>query len=224
MIRNLLKRLLGPILQSFAAWYFKKPRAYSYKNIRGIVLPGVFYPHLTISTKLLLEFLETKDLKKQSFLELGCGTGMISVFAAKKGAQVTASDINPKAIENATLNATKNNVNINAVKSDLFSQLQSMQFDYIVINPPYYPKNASDMAENAWFCGEDFGYFKRLFEVLKHHIHQKSKVYMILSEDCDLERISNIAKAEKFGFKTEVETKKWGERNFIFSIAPNHPF
>ena len=33
------------------------------------------------------------------FLELGAGNGLISIYAAKKGAKVTATDINPVAVE-----------------------------------------------------------------------------------------------------------------------------
>lgn len=205
-------------MQFWAKRYFQKPRAYNYKGIKGTVLPDVFYPHFTISTKLLMQFLEEVDLKNQEFLELGCGTGLISVLAAQKGAKVTSSDINPKAIENVRLNALNNKVELFAVESDLFQNLQKKHFDYIVVNPPYYPKKANSKAEEAWFCGPNFEYFEKLFSSLGNHIHQNSKVFMILSEDCELERIQAIGKKYRFDFHMELKTKKWGEENYIFSI------
>lgn len=218
MFRALLKRIIGPLIQLFAKWYFKKPRAYRFKHIKGTVLPGVFYPHLTISTKLLMQFLESKTLHQKTFLELGCGTGLISVYAASKGAEVVASDINQKAVENAQLNSKSNDVELTAVQSDLFEKLVNQIFDMIVINPPYYPRNPANVEERAWYCGENFEYFNRLFGELNDHIHDQSTVYMILSEDCDLEHIQSIAQANNFYFKLELETKKWGEQNFIYSI------
>lgn len=206
-------------MQFWAKKYFQKPRAYNYKQIRGTVLPGVFYPHFTISTKLLMQFLEVQNLNNKSLLELGCGTGLISVLAAQKGGIVTSSDINPAALENVRLNALNNQVELTAIESDLFQNLATKKFDFIVINPPYYPKEAKTKAEEAWFCGLDFEYFQKLFFSLESHLIPESKVYMILSEDCELDRIKAIAKDHEFDFKLELQTRKWGEENYIFSIS-----
>ena len=59
----------------------------------------MFPPHYTISTKILLDYISNLDLKNKTLLELGCGSGIISLFAASKGALVTASDINKKALK-----------------------------------------------------------------------------------------------------------------------------
>ena len=50
-----------------------------------------------------------------SVLEIGCGSGIISIHLAKKGNQVTSVDINPKAVNATKFNAKQNQVNI---KSD----------------------------------------------------------------------------------------------------------
>jgi release factor glutamine methyltransferase len=205
-------------MQYWAAWYFKKSRSYNYKQIKGTVLPGVFYPHFTISTKLLMQFLEPQNLKNKNFLELGCGTGLISVLAAQKGALVISSDINPAAIENVRLNALNNKAKLTAIESDLFKSLGGKKFDFIIINPPYYPKEAKNRAEEAWFCGPNFEYFQKLFSSLENYLNENSKVYMILSVDCELERIQEIALEFDFKFNLELETKKWGEANYIFNI------
>lgn len=218
MLRNLVIKIIARPVQYWAKWYFKKPRAYNYKQISGTVLPGVFYPHFTISTKLLLQFLEIKKLEGKNFLELGCGTGLISVLAAQKGAVVTSSDINPQAIENVRLNALNNDVEVSAIESDLFQNLKDKNFDFIVINPPYYPKEAKSRAEEAWYCGYNFEYFQKMFSSLGNHINENAKVYMILSVDCELDRIKQIALENKFKFNLELETKKWGEANYIFAI------
>ena len=216
-MRNVLKPIFSKLAKPVLKWYFSKPRNYFYKDIKGKVLPDVFHPQFTISTKLLMEFLETQELDNKSFLELGCGTGFISVFAAKKGANVLATDINPKALENAKLNADLNNVELKIVYSDLFENV-SQQIDYIIINPPYYPKDPTNAAEKAWFCGENFEYFEKLFLQLGNHVTSASLVFMILSEDCELEKIKSIAKKRGFSFELEQQKTRQGEDNYIFRV------
>lgn len=217
-MRKLIVRIISPFFKSFVNYYFSKPRAYRFKEIQAVVLPGVFFPHFTISTKLLLQFLETKNLENKSFLELGCGTGIISVLAAKKNARVVASDINPTAIENAKLNATKNEVAITTYFSDLFVDIPQQQFDFIIINPPYYPRAPKTIAEEAWFCGKHFEYFEKLFSTITPWIHNQSEVYMILSEDCKIEQIKKIALINGLELTIVQEKKKFGELNYVFRL------
>lgn len=217
-MRKLLKKIASPILQKASAIYLKKRRKYRFKNITVWVEPTVFPPFITISTKLLLEFVETIELKDKSFLELGCGCGIISILAAKKEAIVTSSDINPIALSALIENAKENQVNIEIIESDLFQKLQNKTFDFIIINPPYYPKNPSSIAENAWFCGENFEYFESLFSQLPKYLTMENSTYMILSEDCELEKIKAIAFQNKIRFMVEKETKVIGEVNLIYKL------
>ena len=46
---------------------------------------------------------------KGSVLEIGCGSGIISIHLAQRGNQVTAIDINPKAVEATKFNTKNNN-------------------------------------------------------------------------------------------------------------------
>src|SRR5690606_36369730 len=121
-----------------------------------------------------------QDLKNKSVLELGSGTGYLSVAAARAGATVTASDLSLLAVRNTKLNATRNNVSIKVVHSDLFANI-SGTFDWIVINPPYYARNPKNESELAWHCGEDFEYFRRLFSQLGLHIHKDTLLVMVLT-------------------------------------------
>jgi len=212
-------RPIAPILKKLARIYTRKEREYSYNNISVKVLPGVFHPGLFISTKMLLNFVDTLNLKSKIFLELGAGTGIISILAAKKGATVYASDISSKAVENVKLNAAKNNVQINIFTSDLFKNIPDMQFDYIIINPPYYSKDPREEEEYAWFCGSNFEYFKSLFNSLSNYIGRDSKAFMILSEVCDIQKIKSIGMENEFVWKLKMNKQFWGEKNYIFEIT-----
>lgn len=218
-MKAIIKRIISPLLQKASVAYLKKPRKYSYRGISVWVEPTVFPPFLTISTKLLLQFLETFDAKGRTFLELGCGCGVISILAARNGAQVTAVDINETALEALHKNAADNGVSLDILYSDLFGNLQGKTFDYIFINPPYYPKNPQSMAENAWFCGEDFGYFEKLFRQLPDFLAPENETYLILSEDCELKKIKAIALKNAMTFELVQEKKVVAETNYIFRIV-----
>ncbi len=90
-----------------------------------------------MSTKILLKYINQKNVKGKSLLELGAGSGLISLEMSRRGARVTASDISKNAIENIKSNALKNKVLMEVLESDLFDRVGERQFDLIVINPPY---------------------------------------------------------------------------------------
>jgi len=211
-------RPIAPILKKLANVYTRKEREFSYNNITVKVLPGVFHPGLFFSTKMLLNFVATLNLEEKTVLELGAGTGIISILAAKMGANVCASDISSKAVENIKLNSSINNVQFNIFNSDLFKNIPDMKFDFIIINPPYYDRDPKEEEEYAWFCGNKFEYFKSLFNSLSNYISQDSMVFMILSEVCDLNKIKSIGLENEFEWKLKMKKQFWGEKNYIFEI------
>ena len=216
--KKLRKSILEKSWKPFVKYYLRKPREFSYEGINIIVNNGVFHPGLFYSTEYLLEYLKNQDLSERKLLELGCGSGLISVFAAKNGANVIATDISRNAMDNAGMNASRNGVKIEVLHSDLFDEIPLQKFDYIVINPPYYPAKPEKEEDHAWNCGADFEYFQKLFLQLHQYIHTDSKVIMVLSEDCKIETISKLAEVHGLDF-TEISKKKiFLEWNFLFQI------
>jgi ribosomal protein L11 methyltransferase len=104
--------------------------------------PGVIFGsgfHAT--TRLCLETLELllleSGMKINSVLDLGTGTGLLAIAAAKLGVdRVTALDNNPLAIEVAQANAERNNcADIVTVRQfDLIQGLPDMQYDLVITN------------------------------------------------------------------------------------------
>jgi release factor glutamine methyltransferase len=160
-------------------------------------------------------------MKGKRFLELGAGSGLIAFSAAKKGAIVTATDINQTAIEYLQKNKAANQSDIEIIYSDLFEKIPQQQFDIIAINPPYYKKNPSTEREYAWYCGEHGEYFDKLFSTINSYIHRDTEIYMVISDDSDLNMINNIAAKNNFKF-IPVRTKRiFWEKNYIFKISSN---
>lgn len=217
IMRNFIKKITHPFLKYGLKLYYYKPRKYCYEDICIKVHPDVFPPHLTLSTKILLDFIKPIDLKNKTFLELGCGSGIISCLAAKKGAIVFASDINDKAIDFLNKNSTKNNLSIITISSNLFDNIEPINFDYIIINPPYYPKKPKNIQEQAWFCGENFEYFEKLFYQLNSKVEFQN-VFMILSEDCKIEKIKGIGLQNNLSFEVLKSKTVFEEKNYIYSL------
>ena len=110
-------------------------------GLQILVQNGVFTPNpeITYSSSILMK--KMPKLKDKRVLDIGCGTGILSMYAASiKGARkVIGTDINPVAVENARENVTNNNLDkvIEIIKSDLFETLEG-KFDYIVANLPIH--------------------------------------------------------------------------------------
>ena len=107
---------------------------------------------------------------------------------------------------------------IEIIKSDLFENINN-SFDYLFINPPYYPKQPKTIEEKAWFCGQDFEYFEDLFKALLDRAYLKEKVLLILSQDCDLERINRISLKYYLRMSLIHQSTAFGEKNMIYELV-----
>jgi release factor glutamine methyltransferase len=217
-LKSVLKYIIARTYKPVVVKYLSRTRAYQYKGILLNVPSQVFHPGFFHSTKLLLSYISRQSLLGRSFLELGAGSGLISIFAAKRGAKVTATDINPLAVECLQSNMVQNGVRFRVIHSDLFDSIPSMKFDFVAINPPYYKNKVQSEADYAWFCGENGEYFQRLFSSLRKYIHSNSKVLLILCDACDLSMIHRMAEAEDLVLDCVYTKNTVLEKNFIFNI------
>jgi ribosomal protein L11 methyltransferase len=66
------------------------------------------------TTTLCLELLDELDLDGRRVLDVGCGTGVLAIAAAARGAEVLAVDVDPEAVEVTRENAARNGVALTA--------------------------------------------------------------------------------------------------------------
>ena len=72
------------------------------------------------TTGMMIDALMERDLTGYQVLDNGCGTGVLGIFAAKRGADsVIAIDIDDKSVENTLENAARNGVTICALQGTL---------------------------------------------------------------------------------------------------------
>ncbi len=216
-LRWFLTNIAGPII----LWYIQNDRKYSYKGIHLIIKKGVFHPGFFFSTKFLISTFEKESVSQKKILELGAGSGLISFYLERKGAYVVSTDFNPIAIEGLELNKMRLKSTIQIIYSDLFKDIPSQIFDVIIINPPYFPKEPKNHEELAWFCGSDFQYFYQLFKQIGIYMNSETKVFMSLSENCQIDRIIEIAQECNFNFSLFEKKRILGELNYIYQIFKN---
>lgn len=87
------------------------------------------------TTYLMLSLLEQQPVEGLRVLDMGSGTGVLAILAAKKGAAyVEAIDVDEWAFRNAQENFERNGVQVNALLGDASSLTADKHFDLILAN------------------------------------------------------------------------------------------
>jgi SAM-dependent methyltransferase len=82
----------------------------------------------------------------RSMLDLGTGSGLLAILAARHAERVVATDVNPHALRLAALNAQLNDVsNVEVREGSYFQPVDGERFELIVSNPPYVIAPESDL-------------------------------------------------------------------------------
>ena len=176
-------------------------------GLRLAIYPSVFHPKLFLTSEFFARFLSTIDLEGKQVADVGTGTGILALAAAREGAKSVALDINPMAVKAAGDNARANGLGdrVTAIRSDLMSALApSSQFDVIISNPPFFSGEPRDIADRAWVAGPGYRDIALLFEQARERLKPSGTMYVLLSSDSDLHFFGQlIAKA---GFRARIAT------------------
>jgi release factor glutamine methyltransferase len=149
----------------------------------------------------LAAYVANLDLNGCRVLDMGTGSGVIGVTAALQGALVVAVDINSAAVRLAASNAFDHGIRakVQVVCSDLFAALANApEFDWIIFNPPFYPRAAQQVAEIAFNAGHDYEVIQRFLQQAKNFLAPAGKILLILSSDMDLSRLLGMAERCQF--------------------------
>ena len=87
------------------------------------------------TTYMMLQQLLPLSLEDTKVLDMGCGTGILAIMAALRGARdITAIDIDPWCVENATENVQQNNCSFITIKEGDVSLIAGEQYNLILAN------------------------------------------------------------------------------------------
>lgn len=174
-----------------------------------------------------LEYLHNYFDENITILDIGTGSGCIPITLKKHlpNSTIDACDISPLALEVAKDNAILNDVNINFIESDIFSNI-SNKYDCIISNPPYIREDEKIMpiVKNnephiALYAQDNGLYFYK--EILKNaHKYLKEK-FLIAFEIGDLQgpSIKTIASEYFPNAKIFLEKDLQHFNRFIFIIS-----
>ena len=126
------------------------------ERVQGVpilVTPSVFNPKVPRTGALLAAQLDARVVAADAdVLDMGTGSGVCAVFAARYARRVVAVDINPAAVRCAGINARLNHAEnrIEVRHGDLFAPVSGERFDLILFNPPFLQGTPRDDRDRAW--------------------------------------------------------------------------
>lgn len=205
LIRPIIFKIAVPVLQAIR-------RRNGTSRLLGLQFhtdADVFHPKFFFSGRILAQHLLAKDLSGKQLVDMGTGSGIVGIHAAKSGASVLALDISRAAVLLATSNAERNGLNGEFVcrQSDLFENVEpEAQFDLIAFNPPFFAGEPRTAADAAWYAGEDFSTIDRFLQQSKEHLTSDGQVVFILSSDMPLTLLNE--RFQQHGYRVCGHTPK----------------
>jgi methylase of polypeptide subunit release factors len=206
--QRLIRRLVHHLTHRFVLTRRKTVESYA-AGFRFTVPPTVFHPSVFKTGEYFAEFIGGLDLRGQRVADVGTGSGILALAAARAGAsQVIALDINPNAAWAANANARINGLGdrIAGVCSNLLSSLAARPlFDVIVSNPPYFAGEPRDLADRAWHSGPSHRDIVELFVQARERLAPGGRMYALFSARADLGLLRALIEQANFRVRLASE-------------------
>lgn len=174
-----------------------------------VILPDVFNPVLFRTGVFLARSLPPPpplvDGSSASALDLGTGSGIGAIFAARRGYSVVGVDLNPEAVRCARINALLNHVDgrVEIRPGDLFTPVAGDQFDLVLFNPPFYRGTPRDRLDQAWRATD---VIERFADGLRPALKPTGEALIVLSTDGEWQAM--LAALDAGGFQTRSVTAR----------------
>ena len=142
--------------------------------------------------------IESLDIRRgEKVLEIGCGSGVVSIHCAANGADVMSVDINPHAVGLTESNFSANGLPCDVRESDLYSAVEG-RFDTIIFNLPYLPVQEDGLLAKAWSGGDDgLGPLPALLDGMDGRLLPGGRVVVVVSSLMDQDGLSSLLEGYK---------------------------
>lgn len=170
---------------------------------------SVFWePDDTVSLRKLI--VDDSIADGRSVLEIGTGTGLLSLVCLTNGAKdVVATDINPAAAANARYNAARLELDehfevrlVETEQPDAYAVIKPKErFDLILSNPPWEDGKVARPADHA-FYDPDFALMDSLLEGLSSHLQPGGRCLLAYGHSPAITLL--LLKAKDLGYQTKI--------------------
>jgi HemK-related putative methylase len=218
------QRLLGKAM----AWGYRLIGKDRYDDFRleridglpFMVTPSVFNPKVPRTGRFFASHIDTRLVSAETeVLDMGTGSGVCAVFAARHARRVVAVDINLAAVRCAWINTLLNNLEhkIEVRHGDLFAPVRGERFDLILFNPPFVQGIPKDTRDGAWRSND---VAERYAAGLRAHLKPGGTALVLLSTFGD-GRVF-LREFHRQGFEIDVfaERRFINERLTLFRLVP----
>lgn len=170
---------------------------------------SVFWePDDTLSLRKLI--IDDAIANGRDVLEIGTGTGLLSLLCLANGAKsAVATDINPAAVANARYNVAMNDLDqdfevrqVSPQDSSAFSTVKADErFDLIISNPPWEDGKVDKPADAA-FYDPGFALMDSLLKGLPNHLKPGGRCLLAYGHVPAITRL--LSEAERLGYQTKI--------------------
>ncbi len=196
----------------------------NYKEYCLDIPDNVYLP--SEDTYLLLETIQ-EDIKNKvidSSLEIGVGSGYISLGLYNQVNNMKVTDINPLVIDYIKDLKQKYNLNkLKVIKSNLFKNIKE-KYDLIIFNPPYVPSESIPKENELERLATDGGSFGRKIILsflidLNKHLSKDGVCYLLISSFNNPHYIFKQILKNNLNYKVLSEKNIFFERLIILKIT-----
>ncbi len=186
-------------------------------------------------TEELIELISTNNLNNKSIIDIGTGSGCISITLKNKflNSAITAIDVSNDALEVAKKNAQTFNAEINFLQLNFLDEKKwelLNYYDYIISNPPYVKLSESTtMQKNvllfephtALFVPDNDAliFYKKIALFGVKHLTENGKIFVEINELLGRETKQLF---EQYGYLVEIIKDMQGKERFILCSTNNN--
>ena len=224
------RRCLRALIHFFSYYLIlsrRSTRATRAAGFRLTVRPTVFHPRYFISSECFAEFIGGLDLRGKRVIDIGTGSGILALAAARAGAEsVLATDINPNAALTAAENARANGLGdrVTAVCSNLLAAFSPRPlFDVILSSPPKHAGEPRDLADRGWHAGPKYRDIAAMFDQARERLKPGGRLYVMVSSDSDLNLFAMLIERAGFCARLAHERSIFIESLIIYELRALSP-
>ena len=188
-----------------------------------VVIPTVFNPKLPRTGEFLASQLGPGfPASDAEVLDLGTGSGVCAVIAARYARRVVAVDINTEAIRCAGINVRLNNQEsrVEVRHGDLFAPVAGERFDLILFNPPFLRGTPHDDRDRAWRSSD---VAERFAAGVTAHLKPAGTALVLLSSFGGAGHFLEQFRSHGLRIDVHAERRFVNEKLVVFRLTPAKP-